>query len=312
MRFILLLLCWSTSVLATDLVIVNRPSASGDKRSEYVFEILQTALKKTEARYGAYTFRQANVQMQRANVASQPSPANDRLLHEIKRGELITVAALVTRPEWEKEALVIRIPVELGLMSYRVFLIRSEDQPRFSHLRQIDELKALRSGAGETWSNYRVLQHHGFTLVPSNDYEGQFRMLVNGRFDYITRGVHEAFVEIANYDRRFPQMAIERDLLLHMPLPQYFFVSPRQPRLARRIEAGLKMMMRDGSFEAIFQRHHGKLIAAANFCQRRVFRIDNPFLGRETPLNQAEYWFDPWRDTPNRKALCPPTPGKTP
>jgi len=309
MRLILLfILCWSTGLQAADEVIINRPSAAGDKRSEYTFEILRTALKKTEASFGAYTFKLANVHMQRANLASAPMPANDRLLHEIKRGELITVAALVTRPEWENEALVVRIPLERGLMSYRVFLIRRQDQTQFSALRNLSELKALRSGAGETWSNYRVLQHHGFTLIPTNDYEGQFRMLVNGRFDYITRGVHEAFVEIKQYGARFPQMAIEEELLLHLPLPQYFFVSPRHPQLAKRIEAGLKIMLRDGSFERIFQRHHGKLISAANFCTRRVFRIDNPFLGPETPLDKTEYWFDPWRATPGRKALCPGRP----
>ena len=312
MRFILLfILCWSSWLEATDAVIVNRPNTPGDKRSAYTYEILETALKKTQDRYGSYTFQQAHVLMQRGDVAHQAIASNDRLLHEIKRGEHVNVAAVVTRTEWESEALPVRIPVEMGLMSYRIFLIRAEDQARFSRIRKLTELKSLRSGAGANWSNYRVLQRHGFTLVPFDDYEGQFRMLINGRFDYVTRGTHEAFIELNQYQSRFPQMAIERDLLLYMPLPQYFFVSPSQPRLAQRIEAGMKTMLRDGSFHEIFQRHHGAYLKPDTFCGRRIFRIDNPFLSKETPLSQHELWFNPWRAAPGRKALCPPAPAKT-
>lgn len=216
---------------------------------------------------------------------------------------------VVTRPEWEREALPIRIPIDMGLMSYRLFMIREEDQARFSAIRTLDELKSLRSGVGETWSNYRILRHHQFNIVPTNSYEGQFRMLLAKRFDYITRGTHEAFSEIESYRERLPGMAIERDLLLHIPLPLYFFVSPSQPRLARRIEAGLRLMLTDGSFRNVINQNLGPLIKRARFCERRVFQINNPYLSNETPLDQPALWFDPWRASPGNKPLC--THGKT-
>ena len=62
-----------------------------------------------------------------------------------------------------------------------------------------------------------------------------------------------------------------------------------------QIEAGLKIMLRDGSLQDIFLRHHGQMIQSTRFCERRIFRLDNPFLGPETPLDKPEYWFDPWR-----------------
>ena len=61
-------------------------------------------------------------------------------------------------------------------------------------------------------------------------------------------------------------------------------------------------MLRDGSLQSLFKRHQDPLIERARLCERRVFRIENPFLSPETPLNIAEYWFDPWRDTPSRLA----------
>lgn len=309
MRFVLLLIgCWSAVLSASDLVIVNRPYAPTDKRNDYAYALLLQSLQKTITEYGPYELRLASLELPRGNATQAPkfATSNDRLLHEIKRGELVNVAMVVTRTEWEREALPVRIPIDLGLMSYRIFLIRKSDQARFSAITDLSQLKALRSGAGQTWSNYRVLQHHQFTLVPTNQYESQFRMLLAQRFDYITRGVHEAMSEIDTYGSRFADMAIEQELLLHMPLPLYFFVSPSQPRLAERIEAGLRIMLRDGSLQNLFKRHQGPLIERARLCERRVFRIDNPFLSPETPLNIAEYWFDPWHAAPGQKPLCPP------
>jgi len=309
MRFVLLfLLGWGAALQANDLVIVNRPYSPSDKRNDYAYELLLHALQKTVEQYGPYELRLASLELPRGNATQAPkfSSSNDRLLHEIKRGELVNVAMVVSRDEWEREALAVRIPIDRGLMSYRIFLIRAEDQAVFSRIRKLEELKALRSGAGETWSNYRVLQHHQFTLVPTNQYESQFRLLLKHRFDYITRGAHEAFAEIDNYGPRFAGMAVEQDVLLYMPLPLYFFVSPTHPRLARRIETGLRIMLRDGSFQKLFNRHQGPIIERARLCERRVFRIDNPFLNPETPLGKKEFWFDPWQATPGQKALCAP------
>lgn len=307
MRFVLLfLLCWGAALQANDLVIVNRPYSATDKRNDYAYALLLQALQKSIPQYGPYELRLASLELPRGSVANSPKFANsnDRLLYEIKRGELVNVAMVVTRDEWEREALPIRIPIDRGLMSYRIFLIRKSEQAQFSAIHELAQLKALRSGAGEAWSNYRVLQHHQFTLVPTNQYESQFRMLLAQRFDYIARGAHEAFSEIDTYGPHFPEMAIERDLLLYMPLPLYFFVSPKQPRLAERIEAGLRLMLRDGSFLRLFQLHQGPIIEQARLCERRVFHVENPFLSKETPLDQHELWFDPWRAAPGKKALC--------
>jgi hypothetical protein len=315
MRILFLILLFGCTFLqANDLAIVNRPYRDDDHRNAYAYELLLQALQKTIPQYGQYELRMANLGLPRGNVTSPPAIAstNDRLLYEIKRGEIVNVAIAVSRPEWEKEVLPIRIPVDMGLMSYRIFLIRADDQARFSALENIEQLKALRSGVGETWFNYRVLQHHGFTIVPTSNYEGQFRMLLAGRFDYITRSPLEAFTEIDLFGKQFPQLAIEQNLLLYIPLPTYFFVSPSQPQLAHRIEAGLRLMLRDGSYQKIIRRHLGAIMEQTHFCERRVFRLDNPFLSRETPAGPNAPWFDPWRGNAGAKPLCAPAKSAPP
>lgn len=303
------LLLWSCPILALDIVIANKPESDQDRRNDYSFDVLREALRKTEAKYGPFEFRLADMVMQRASLLrSASNPAfqgeNDRLLFEIKRGELVNVAPLVTRPEWEKEALPVRIPVDMGLMSYRIFLINRQDQSKFSAITNLDELKHLRAGTGETWSTYRILQQQGFTQVPFNTYEGMFQMLAARRFDYITRGVNEAFLELHGRREKYPEMAIEESIALFVPSPRYFFVSPAHPRLAKRLEDGMKIMVRDGSLKQIFLHHYGQMVEETHFCQRRIFRVDNPLLSKETPLDKAEYWFNPWRAITGEKPFC--------
>jgi len=82
---------------------------------------------------------------------------------------------------------------------------------------------------------------------------------------------------------------------LYFPTTHYFFVqrSAAGEQLAARVEAGLKHMIRDGSFDVHFRKHKGPLIDRANLKSRRVFRIGNPFLSPQTPLQRRKLWFDP-------------------
>ena len=52
-------------------------------------------------------------------------------------------------------------------------------------------------------------------------------------------------------------------------------------------------MMNDGSFDAIFMKYNRSSIVKANLKNRRIIRIDNPDLPKDTPLNDPSLRFDP-------------------
>jgi hypothetical protein len=54
-------------------------------------------------------------------------------------------------------------------------------------------------------------------------------------------------------------------------------------------------MVADGSFDALFARHFGKLLANLNLRQRVVIELENPSLPAWVPLKRKELWFDPAR-----------------
>jgi len=273
---------YASFTYASEIVMVNAPLSQEDRRYDYPQKLLGEVLLATEKQYGSAIVRQADFPMKR-----------NRALLELEKGQIIHVMAEAPKPGWEERLIPVRIPIRKGLQGYRTFLILKQNQQMLSKIKTLEEFKKLATGSGKQWSTTRVLKSNGFNLVLGRDYEGLFGMLVRGRFITFGRGINETAVEYNNHKEKFPELAIEKDLLLYIPLPTYFFVTPTKPKLAERIETGLKTMIADGSFEKIFEEHFGLLIKNSNLEHRRIFRINNPNLSPETPLDNLGYWYQP-------------------
>jgi hypothetical protein len=277
---------WSIAGDAVAATVVTYPRAISPTDSQYLYdyELLRLALEKTRGEFGPYELRQSALAMNQARAAE-----------EIIAGSgTINVFARSTSIEHEASMLPIRIPIDKGLISYRVFLIRADAQPRFAAVRTLADLRRLSVGSFITWVDTRVLQDGGFNVVTGDSYEGLFRMLVAGRFDFFSRSVDEAYREYDERKSQLPEMAVEETILLHFPTTRYFFVqrSAVGERLARRIEQGLNRMIADGSFDGHFHRYKDPMIERAHLKTRKLFRIPNPYLSPETPLARRELWYD--------------------
>lgn len=270
------------SATAEEVILVNRPLSADDKRYDYPQALLLKILERTSARYGPAHIEQAPVHMKR-----------DRTLHELMKGNLIHVMAEAPKPEWVEKLLPVRIPIRKGIQGFRLFLIRKENQSVLSKITTLGELKAIATGTGAQWSTTRVLEKSGFNAVTGNHYEGLFDMLMSDRFMTFGRGINEVFVEYESRKETFPDLAVEQDLLLYIPLPTYFFISPTKPHLAERIKAGLLAMIDDGTFDEFFEQHFGPLIQKANLSERKIFKINNPNLSQDTPLAVEKFWYKP-------------------
>jgi hypothetical protein len=210
----------------------------------------------------------------------------------LKNGRLDLIWAVPTE-EREDELLPVRIPLEKGLLGYRVFLIRAGDQGRFSKITSLNELKTLLAGQGQDWNSTRILEHNGFAVVTANNYHSLFRMLRDGRFDFFPRGLNEVWAELEA--KKDLGLTLEQGLLLRYPATSYFFVNKRNTPLAARLEKGLRAALADGSFDRLVTGHpsHRELFRLAKLSERRVLRLDNPFLPKATPLDETRLWVIP-------------------
>lgn len=256
-----------------------------DSRYDYDWAVLRAALEKTVPSFGTFDQRQSPVAMSPSRVVQEMATPAGR----------INIFVRASSPELETQFRPIRLPVDRGLLGYRLLLIRQADRARFAQVKSAADLRPLRAGVGQGWADIAILQNAGISVVEGSHYAGLFAMLAAGRFDFFSRSADEALREFGERHATFPQMEIEPTLLLHYPLPRYFFLrrDAQGELLARRIEAGMEMMIRDGSLNALFQRYKGDIIARAAMTQRRIIRLPNPRLTPPTPLSRTELWFDP-------------------
>ncbi|RFP10883.1 MULTISPECIES: ABC transporter substrate-binding protein [unclassified Duganella] len=256
-----------------------------DSRYDYDWAVLRAALEKTAPRHGVFEQHQSKVAMSPARVVQEMSSPSGR----------INIFVRATSPELEHEFLPVRLPVDRGLLGYRLLLIRGADQQRFAGIKSVADLRRLRAGLGQGWADIPVFEKAGVPVVEGSSYDGLFAMLEADRFDFYSRSADEALREFQERSASHPQMAVEQTLLLHYPLPRYFFLrrDAEGRLLAKRIETGMEMMIKDGTLNTLFQRYKADLIKNTAMHKRRVINLANPKLTPQTPLARSELWFNP-------------------
>lgn len=273
-----------SSEAATMTYVYNAPESKLDARYTYHWEILRTALEKTVVKYGPF------------EMVPSERMTEKRQVYELEQASgKLSVMYLSTTPDLESSLVPIRIPVDKNLGGYCIFLIRKGEEARFASVSTVGDLKAFRFGLGLGWIDVDILKSNGLSVVTGSDYDGLFEMLVNRRFDIFLRASVEILDEYATRKEALPDLAIERNLILYYPLPMYFWFSRTDEgrHLAARAEEGMRMMIDDGTYDAIFDKYQRRKIEQLDLKHRRIISIGNPNLGSATPFDDKRLWFDP-------------------
>ena len=249
-----------------------------DAQVSYFVELIRLALARSGRRYEL-----------------RPTPSTmvqGRALIELARpGSPIDVFWTMSNAQRERHLLPVRVPLERGLIGWRLALVRHGDRERWKELRRLDELAHYSAGQMPDWPDTDILRANGLPVVTSSHYQGLFQMLAAGRFDYFPRSIFEIDAELEAY--RHLELEIEPYLLLHYPAALYLFVNPQRPRLAAELRRGMEALVADGTFERLAQQQFGALLRRHRLEQRRVLRLANPLLSSETPLERKALWFQP-------------------
>jgi hypothetical protein len=279
---VLFLVLTATLAAAQTRVVYPAFESGTDSRYNDILEILKTALDKTVDEYGPYTLQPSKSRMNEARyLAELLNPAG-----------VVNIGWSGTSVQKEKAYGVVRIPLRKGILGYRVALIARNRQADIDRIRSLDDLKKETVGQGVGWGDVAIYEANGIK-VHTAGYESLFKMVAANRIDLFPRGINEVFPEYAARHGAIPNLAVEKNLLIYYPWPYYFFFRKTNKSLAKRVESGLRKMIKDGSFDALFLKYNRASIRKANLKNRRVIRIENPGLPKDTPLADASLWFDP-------------------
>ena len=264
--------------------IYHRDEGDIDVRNQYLWRVLRGALDHTRAAWGDYVL--------------EPSIAmhEKRRIYVLENNEAgINVSLFPAQRGLDDKLVPVRIPVDRGMLGYRVLLIRDSDQPVFSAVRSLEDLKKVRFGLLSWWEDVPIMTNAGLNVVPGTAYEGLFRMLSAGRFDALSRSSSEVIQEFELRGKDLPGVVIEKHLLLHYPMPAYFWFPNTEDghRRAERVRVGLTEMIGDGTLRGLFDQEFAGLIKRLDMDHRLVLELSNPLLGDKDPLDDSSLWYKP-------------------
>lgn len=228
------------AIAVPERIIIPQASSRQDINHEdyYFSRLLQLALEKTESSHGAFELVEADQRL-----------FDRRLRIALIQGK-VDVLWTPNSVEFEQQMLPVRISLLKELNNFRLLLIRKGDQPRFSAINSLDDLRKLKGGMSTQWADTKIMHANDLPLVEAVGYGKLFKMLAAGRFDYFSRGLYQVQSEVNLYPEL--ELQIERELMLHYSNEVYFFVQKNNTALAKRIEAGLMAALADGSFDELF------------------------------------------------------------
>jgi hypothetical protein len=280
--------CLLTILACTYLLMAGKPAmAAATPLSyfpvgpiyEYRWKLLELALSHTQDGSGTTA------------LSPYPEDVTQNRAVQLLQNGAIDVIALGTNAERESAMMPIKIDILRGIVGFRIFVIRANDQQRIAAMDAQTVRQQLNFGLNGQWADVPIMRANGLSVVTSTSYENLFTMLVANRFDAFPRGLNEAARELDERKANFPELALEQTKALFFPYPIYFWVKKDNKALAQRIERGLKLALADGSFRTLFETYHAKEIAALAKEKRQVIRLNNPNLPPGTPPIDTHWWW---------------------
>ncbi len=280
-NWILMMCLFSFLAHAGEVVRVIKPKTLNDGSHGYFVELLQTALNKSAGQYG------------QASVLETSHLQQGRAFAQLEKNKSIDVFWAATSIEREQKYKAIHIPLLKGLLGYRVAIIHKNNQAKFDQVKTLQDLRKMTACQGAHWPDSDIMEAAGLSVARNPVYESLFKQVNAGRCDYFPRGIHEIVPELKARSHIYPQLMMYSGLIIHYPLPIYYFVSHDKQALHDRIYEGLKIMIADGSFNHILKTNPttAHLFPVDNWIDNTTIVLRNPYLPDHQVLNNKALWI---------------------
>ena len=252
-----------------------------DERFDYRIELLQHALSYTRE------------QLPKLSVKATPETLTDlRANMRLSSGEQAFIVSSFPGRSLKKTNIEpIQPSILAGMLGFRLLLVRPDKVDYLSQLRSRGQFKSKAiAGFGAQWQDLKILQDNNIAVRTSSQYLGLFDMLASRRFDYFPRGLAEVFQELEVGDRR-QLFQIHPDIAIYYPYPVYFHINTRYHDIAKRIELGLLKAKQDGSFRALFRRHHQFAIDWLSRNHLHIILLQGATQASLEPVDNMDWWL---------------------
>ena len=157
-------------------------------------------------------------------------------------------------------------------------------------MQTLDDLKELTAGLRTGWVTIDAFNNAEMKLQEVHNFEGLFTLLEHHRFNYIPRAIYEIFDELEARKKSLNHVVIEPTLAIYLPSPTYVYVSSAEPRIAQRIEKGLRIMLKNGELEQILNKYYADDIKRGNVKNRKIIKIESTYHIDKKLLEDKTLW----------------------
>lgn len=260
--------------------VEHNASPAGHNVRSFYLDLIEKVLADTEPEFGPARLQKVPEDVPQA-----------RLLAQLAHNRLDMLWTTTSRL---REGLVepIRIPLDMGLTGQRALVIRADRKAEFDKITKLEQLSQMKACQGAYWPDTVVLRAAGLRVVEFDWIDMAYPGLYDGRCDYLPRALNEIDGEVASIGDK--GIIVYDQLLLTYALPMYLFVAPAQKELARRMQTGLGKMVADGELRRFMEDHPSTamIFPLSRFRGARIFRLTNPELPAETPLDDKRLWLE--------------------
>lgn len=239
---------------------------------DYIAELVVLALDKSGLKYRCEA------------INSVPSQTRAVRLLGDKNG--IDLSWHLTSKSLEQQANAVLIPLDKGLLGYRVSIVTEKNRALFKHVRSQFDLEKVTFGLGFDWADLAIFKANDFITTEISDITQQQNMLSLGRFDALPLSVLEM-----DESRLAPGLVYDPHIVIYYPAATYFFVAKNNETLHHALTLGLTLAQQDGSWQQLFDKHFKVLLEKANLQNRKVIRLKSHLLPASAPLEQKQYWY---------------------
>lgn len=217
-----------------------------------------------------------------------------RAVREISRGALLHIGWIGTDAHKEQALRAIRIPLERGLIGYRLATIHQNSAARLASVSNLQQLRKFTACQGLDWPDNPILRQAGLPVQTAPVFENLFKQLQAGRCDYFPRGIFEGRPELLSRAKAYPDLEQYHGFILHYPFAIYFFTGKQHEALAQWIEQGLERMIDDGELLLHMHRHPltAHVFPLSQFQPTLWLQLANPDVPASHSQN-ARYFFQP-------------------
>lgn len=256
------------------------PNIDGIGAESIGYSVLELALEKSGSSF--------NVVLDKREVNQ------DRSRRMVEMGQLDVFDTGFQR-ELEDRFDPIYLPLDRGILGWRLFIIHKDSRAELSKVNNISDLQKFVAGQGNGWGDIVILENAGLKVKTAAKIPNLIRMVGGKRFDIFPLGANEVFTFLEKFREGNPNLTVDENVVLVYPYGRFFFVQKGNTELAAAITKGMEIALKDGSLQAMLEQHQffKDAFSKANLKNRVRIDIETPNLTEGFKSIDPKWWFTP-------------------